>query len=100
MTISVFAWAIYFRRHRRKDHAVVFWFFNVCVFVMVAVMQSTPVTAALGFGLFGILSVIRLRSEPFRQPGDRLLRRGPGDRPPERRGHVVHLVHDRPRRPC
>jgi Domain of unknown function (DUF4956) len=33
--------------------------------VTVAVIQMTQVAAALGFGLFAILSIIRLRSEPF-----------------------------------
>lgn len=63
--ISIFAIAIYFRRHTRKDLAVVFAFFNVCLFVVVTVIEMTEVAAALGFGLFAILSIIRLRSEPF-----------------------------------
>jgi Domain of unknown function (DUF4956) len=62
---TIFAFAIYYRRHQRRDMAVVFWFFNVCLFVMVTVIQMTEVAAALGFGLFAILSIIRLRSEPF-----------------------------------
>lgn len=65
VAIFVFAIAVYFRRHRRKDLAVVFAFFNICLLVAVAVIEMTPVNAALGFGLFGILSIIRLRSEPF-----------------------------------
>jgi len=65
VAISVFAIAIYFRRHTRKDLAVVFTFFNVCLFVVVVVIEMTEVAAALGFGLFAILSIIRLRSEPF-----------------------------------
>jgi len=65
VAIALFAVGIYFRRHTRKDLAVVFAFFNVCLFVVVAVIQMTEVAAALGFGLFAILSIIRLRSEPF-----------------------------------
>ena len=63
--IAVFAVAIYFRRHTRKDLAMVFAFFNICLFVVITVIQMTEVAAALGFGLFAILSIIRLRSEPF-----------------------------------
>ena len=63
--IFVFAIAIYFRRHTRKDLAVVFVFFNIGLFVVVTVIEMTEVAAALGFGLFAILSIIRLRSEPF-----------------------------------
>jgi hypothetical protein len=63
--ILCFAIAVYFRRHTRKDLAVVFAFFNICLLVAVIVIQMTQVNAALGFGLFGILSIVRLRSEPF-----------------------------------
>ncbi len=63
--IFVFAIMIYFRRHTRKDLAVVFAFFNIGLFVVVTVIEMTEVAAALGFGLFAILSIIRLRSEPF-----------------------------------
>lgn len=65
LAIFVFAIAIYFRRHTRKDLAVVFAFFNIGLFVVVTVIEMTEVAAALGFGLFAILSIIRLRSEPF-----------------------------------
>jgi hypothetical protein len=63
--IFMFAIVIYFRRHTRKDLAVVFAFFNIGLFVVVTVIEMTEVAAALGFGLFAILSIIRLRSEPF-----------------------------------
>lgn len=65
VAIFVFAIMIYFRRHTRKDLAVVFAFFNIGLFVVVTVIEMTEVAAALGFGLFAILSIIRLRSEPF-----------------------------------
>jgi hypothetical protein len=65
VAIVAFAIGIYFRRHARKDLAVVFTFFNLCLFVVIVVIQTTEVAAALGFGLFAILSIIRLRSEPF-----------------------------------
>jgi hypothetical protein len=65
LSIGVFSVAIYFRRHSRKDLAVILSFFNVCLFVTITVIEMTEVAAALGFGLFAILSIIRLRSEPF-----------------------------------
>jgi hypothetical protein len=65
VAIFFFAVAVYFRRHTRKDLAVVFAFFNIGLLVAVLVIQMTAVNASLGFGLFGILSIIRLRSEPF-----------------------------------
>lgn len=63
--ITVFSIGLYFRRHARKDLAVVFTFFNLCLFTVIVVIQMTEVAAAVGFGLFAILSIIRLRSEPF-----------------------------------
>lgn len=65
VAIFVFVVAVYFRRHTRKDLAAVFAFFNIGLLVVVTVIQMTPVNASLGFGLFGVLSIIRLRSEPF-----------------------------------
>ena len=65
VAIFIFAILIYFRRHTRKDLAVVFAFFNLGLFVVVTVIEMTEVAAAVGFGLFAILSIIRLRSEPF-----------------------------------
>lgn len=44
---------------------MLFAFFNIGLFVVVTVIEMTEVAAALGFGLFAILSIIRLRSEPF-----------------------------------
>jgi hypothetical protein len=63
--IFVFAIAIYFRRHTRKDLAALFAFFNVGLFIVVTVITQAEAATAIGFGLFAILSIIRLRSEPF-----------------------------------
>ena len=65
LSIGLFSISIYFRRHARKDLAVILAFFNICLFVTITVIELTEVAAALGFGLFAILSIIRLRSEPF-----------------------------------
>jgi len=63
--IYVFSIAIYFRRHTRKDLAALFAFFNIGLFVVVTVISQAEAATAIGFGLFAILSIIRLRSEPF-----------------------------------
>ena len=54
---------IAFRRHGRRDLAVLYTTFNVGLFVAVVVISAGRVPAALGFGLFAVLSIIRLRSE-------------------------------------
>lgn len=65
VAIGVLAIGIYFRRHTRKDLAVVFTFFNLGLFTVVTVISTAESAAAVGFGLFAMLSIIRLRSEPF-----------------------------------
>lgn len=61
----VLAYLLYFRRYQRHDLAFVYIAFNLGVFATVSVISGGKLTAAVGFGLFGILSIIRLRSEPF-----------------------------------
>jgi hypothetical protein len=64
--ISLLCGALFLRRYSRRDLAAVFGFFNVSLFVVVTVIRFAEVGASVGFGLFAILSIIRLRSEPFR----------------------------------
>jgi hypothetical protein len=63
--VLVLAYLLYFRRYERHDLAFVYVAFNLGVFSAVAVISGGKLTAAVGFGLFGILSIVRLRSEPF-----------------------------------
>ncbi len=58
-------YVLYFRRYHRHDLAFVYITFNLGVFAALAVISGGKLTAAVGFGLFGILSIVRLRSEPF-----------------------------------
>jgi hypothetical protein len=53
-----------FRRPRRGLF-MVFTAFNVGVFVLLAVISQRHIGPAVGFGLFALLSIVRLRSEPF-----------------------------------
>jgi hypothetical protein len=69
LAIVVLAYAVYFRRHRRRDLLMAYVCFNVALFAVVTALTSVPATAnssaglALGLGLLGALSIIRLRSE-------------------------------------
>jgi len=56
------AFAIYFPRHRRHDLTLAILSLNVCVIAVAMVLARAEVTAALGVGLFGVLSIIRVRS--------------------------------------
>jgi hypothetical protein len=66
--IFVLAIGLSFRRHRRRDLVVLFVIFNVGLFAAVTVIGAGGVTAAVGFGLFAVLSIIRLRAESLAPP--------------------------------
>jgi hypothetical protein len=67
VAIGVLAFAVYFPRHRRADLAVAFVGINVGVLAVSMVLGSTTIGAGLGLGLFGVLSIIRLRSREIEQ---------------------------------
>lgn len=61
--ILILVFALYFPRHRRKDLVVSYLGVNIGVLAVAEALTSADVNAAgLGFGLFGVLSIIRLRS--------------------------------------
>lgn len=67
VAISILVFAIYFPRHRRSDLAVAFLGVNIGVLAVAAVLSTSNVNAGLGLGLFGVLSIIRLRSSEISQ---------------------------------
>lgn len=62
VAIAVLAFGVYFPRHHRRDLVVAFLGINVGVLATTMVLGSSTVGAGLGLGLFGVLSIIRLRS--------------------------------------
>ena len=60
--ISLLVFALYFPRHRRKDLVAAFLGVNVGVLAVSHALGSSDIGAGLGLGLFGVLSIIRLRS--------------------------------------
>lgn len=68
VAIVVLAYLLYFRRHRRRELLVGFVAVNVSLFVVAAALGSTsPLNVGVGFGLFAVLSIIRLRSDESSQ---------------------------------
>ena len=55
----------FFRRHRRRDLVMSFACFNVGFVVVLGVIFSVQIGLAVAFGLFAVLSIVRLRSEPY-----------------------------------
>ncbi|WP_232343928.1 MULTISPECIES: DUF4956 domain-containing protein [Actinoplanes] len=65
--MSVLVFGLYFPRHRRRDLVVAFLGVNVGVLAVAGSLSGSTVSAGLGLGLFGVLSIIRLRSTELDQ---------------------------------
>ena len=63
IAITVLVFAFFLPRHGRRDLIVAFLGVNVGVLAVAAALATSTVSAGLGLGLFGVLSIIRLRSE-------------------------------------
>jgi hypothetical protein len=64
--ITILAFAVFYRRNRRADLALAYVALNISLFcVAVLIVNQSKIGVAFGFGLFAILSIIRLRSEPI-----------------------------------
>jgi len=65
VAIAALVYGLFHPRHRRMDLVVVYAMFNVGVFLALSVIVAGEVSMGVGFGLFAVLSIVRLRSEPF-----------------------------------
>lgn len=62
VAITILTFGLYFPRHRRRDLLVAYLGVNVGVLSVAQALTAAEVNAGLGLGLFGVLSIIRLRS--------------------------------------
>jgi uncharacterized protein DUF4956 len=67
LAVSLLVFGLYFPRHRRRDLVVAYLGVNVGVLAVAGSLSSSTVGAGLGLGLFGVLSIIRLRSTELDQ---------------------------------
>ncbi|WP_336716564.1 DUF4956 domain-containing protein [Arthrobacter sp. USHLN218] len=65
--ITLLTFALYLRRHRRRDLAVSYLGMNVGVLAVATALSGSTAAVGLGLGLFGVLSIIRLRSTELAQ---------------------------------
>ncbi len=63
MLLLVFG--LYYRRYRDKELVTAAALFNVFIFAVLSVLSSVEFGLAAGFGLFAILAMFTLRSEPI-----------------------------------
>ena len=62
VAIAVLTYGVYFRRHRRRDMLLAYVALNIGVLAVATALSSGAVGVGLGLGIFGVLSIIRLRS--------------------------------------
>jgi hypothetical protein len=67
LAITVLAYVVYYRRYFRRDLVLAYVALNVGVLSVTTLLSSSPAGVGLGLGLFGILSIIRLRSSSITQ---------------------------------
>ena len=67
VAMAALVFGLYFPRHRRADLVAAFLGVNVGVLAVTIILANSTVSAGLGLGLFGVLSIIRLRSDQISQ---------------------------------
>lgn len=67
IAISLLVFGVYYRRHFRRDLVLAYMALNVGVMAVTALLLDSGAGLGLGMGLFGILSIIRLRSDAITQ---------------------------------
>ena len=67
VAIVALTFGLYFPRHRRRGLVVAFLTVNVAVVAVTVALAETAIDMGIGLGLFGILSIIRLRSSELDQ---------------------------------
>ena len=67
LAITVLVYGVYYRRHRRRDMLLAYVGLNIGVLAVTVTLTGVAVATGLGLGLFGVLSIIRLRSSEISQ---------------------------------
>ena len=67
IALGILVGALYSRRHHRKDLVAAYIGVNIGVLAVTLLLSTASVAAGLGLGLFGVLSIIRLRSTELEQ---------------------------------
>lgn len=67
VAISILVYAVYFPRYQRRDLAIAYVCLNVGIMLVTMLLSGSGAGMGLGLGLFGVLSIIRLRSDTLTQ---------------------------------
>ena len=68
VAVLVLAFGLYLPRYQRRDIVVALLGINIGVMAVATALVNADVSAGVGIGLFGVLSIIRIRSEELTQP--------------------------------
>lgn len=66
-SLYLYTYGIIFRRYNNKELFVTCFLFNVFLLFVVMAVVRTDINIAVGFGLFALLSLVQVRSEPFKR---------------------------------
>jgi hypothetical protein len=67
VAISILVFVLYFPRHRRRDLVVAYLMINMGLIAVTSALVAEETTVSIGFGLFAVLSLLRLRSAELDQ---------------------------------
>jgi len=67
VAISILVFVLYFPRHRRRDLVVAYLMINMGLFAVTSALVVEEAAVGIGFGLFAVLSLLRLRSAELDQ---------------------------------
>ena len=65
ISLYLFAYKTIYLRSRNKELFVICSLINIFMLLVIMALVRTAFSVAAGFGLFGLLSILTLRSEPF-----------------------------------
>lgn len=67
VAVTILVFGLFLPRHGRRDLIMAYLVVNVGVMAVASALITSTVSAGLGLGLFGVLSIIRLRSQELAQ---------------------------------
>ena len=67
VAVTILVFGLFLPRHGRRDLIMAYLVVNIGVMAVASALITSTVSAGLGLGLFGVLSIIRLRSQELAQ---------------------------------
>ena len=67
VAITILVFGLYFPRHRRRDLVIAYLMINIGLVAVTSALVAEETTISIGFGLFAVLSLLRLRSAELDQ---------------------------------